>query len=441
MGKPAFRTRINPREVALECLMDIEKGGIIQEIVDSRLKKTFIDIADRKLVADLVYGYLRNFLRLDFMLRILLPHPEKMPVKLLKLLGLGLYSMFFQDKSPDYAIVDESVKIAIWLFGQKMGNLANAVLRAARKLGNAPLQLEWYAEKLPCWKAQCVFYGIPEALATLWRDAYGEENAVRLMRRSSNRPWTGLRFNAARREARELCSGIAPAEGREKLGSWAWAFAPGHVPDEVAGHSIQSLENRGLISRQSPVSILIGEKLGLYEWKEPVWDCCAGSGIKLAALLERGVSLKLASDVSAKRLANIRPFCERLELGLPVLALASAEKPPLKSWHGHILADVPCSGIGTLPRRPDIRLNFLKSLRSLKNHVEQQRRILNALGNTLAAGRRLAYLTCALNPDENERQIRWFLREFPAFTLLSEWQTPHDHPWLEGMYGAVLEKR
>lgn len=441
MNRPVSNGTINPWTIALECLAHTEKGAIVQEIVDERLKFAPIGIADRKLVTDLVFGYHRNFLRLEYILQALLPQPEKIPPRLLKLLGLGLYSMYFQDKLPDYAIVNETVKIANRLFGQKMGNLANAVLRNAQRLGNAPGQLDWYYEKLPKWKAQCVFYGIPEWLASFWRDAYGEENAVNLMRRSSSRPWSGLRFNAANREARELCASFLPDSGREKLGKWAWAFAPGQIPDEVGGQSVQSLESRGIISRQSPASILICEKLGLHDWQEPVWDCCAGSGIKLAAMLERGAPILLASDVSEKRLANIRPFCNRLKLEAPAIVRASAERPPLKYWSGNILADVPCSGTGTLSRRPDVRQNFLNSPGSFKNHVAQQGRILEALAKTLTRGHKMAYLTCALNPEENERQIRRFLQKFSNFELLAEWQTPHDHPWLEGMYGAVLAKR
>lgn len=439
--RDVLREMGNPRAVALNCLVELEKGGIVQEIVDRNLEKAALNNLDRKLLTDLVFGVLRNYSRLEFILRSLLPAPDKLPARLFKLLLLGLYSLFFQEKVPHYATVNESVKIAASLFGAKMGKLANAVLRRAQILGDAPDKLEWYAEKLPAWEAQCVFYGIPQAIASMWRQAYGAEKATLLMRRSAGRPWAALRFNASRKEARELCDSLAPGPGREKLAPFAWAFAPGQMPDLIGGRSISCLEREGLVSRQSPASILICEKLGIYEWREPIWDCCAGSGIKLAALLERGVPARLASDISARRLANIRPFCARLGLGAPALLMAAAEQPPLSRWQGNILADLPCSGLGTLARRPDIRIRFLKSAASLKEHALRQKRILKAIAATLAPGGKLAYLTCTLNPAENEEQVATLMPSFPDLRLRAEWQTPHEHPWLEGMYGAVLEKR
>ena len=108
-------------------------------------------------------------------------------------------------------------------------------------------------------------------------------------------------------------------------------------------------------------------------------------------------------------------------------------------WEGDIVLDVPCSGLGVLARRPDIAMNVTPE--KIADLQAIQAKLLAQAARTLQPGRRIAYITCTLNPAENENAIRAFLQTRGDFTLQAEWQTPHDHPWLEGMYGAVLQKK
>ena len=99
---------------------------------------------------------------------------------------------------------------------------------------------------------------------------------------------------------------------------------------------------------------------------------------------------------------------------------------------------MPCSGLGVLARRPDLRR---RPRTALAEHADLQRAILKALAARLEPGAELAYITCTLHPLENEQAVDWLLAEDSGLERLVQWQTPHDHPWLEGMFAARLRRR
>lgn len=123
---------------------------------------------------------------------------------------------------------------------------------------------------------------------------------------------------------------------------------------------------------------------------------------------------------------------------VPLVALADGTHAPKESWKGTILIDAPCSGLGVLNRRPDIRR--ARDAQSLPELITLQARLLESAWNSLQAGGALIYMTCTLNPAENEEQITMLLKNHPEAQLVRHWQTPHDHPWLEGMYAAHCVK-
>ena len=102
-----------------------------------------------------------------------------------------------------------------------------------------------------------------------------------------------------------------------------------------------------------------------------------------------------------------------------------------------MLVDAPCSGLGVLARRPDIRR---RPQQQAVDHELLQHKILERLVGLLHPGRELAYITCTLRVQENEKQIERVMRDHTDLRLCSQWQTPNEHPWLECMFGAVLRK-
>lgn len=468
---------------------------------------------DKALCTELVYGCLRTEIRLRFILSSVLSKPQGLPPAMLTVLALAVYGLLFQDKVPAHAVIHEAVDQVRRLFGQGLARVANGALRSLQRMGQEPLESAFYHAK-PKGKnalghsankdgffAQCIFYSVPLWIGSLWRDAFGEEAALGLMRRAFARPYSALRINPGHPGADALYAALTAGEetatitshplpdatqpfpsdisphdvlqaqnalgqsqilsqhivntdvssnhsgapsahglGADKsvpvrIGRWGLAFAPGQMPRAILGHDLRHWQALGALSWQSAGSQTALLELGLDSWREPVWDACAGYGGKSMALMEWDVPVGLCTDRSAARLRGLPGQCAALNLPLPPICLADAARPPVRVWPGHILVDAPCSGLGVLARRPDIRRREPQHLAELE---ELQRAILATLAGYLQPGRELAYITCTLNPAENEQAVAWLLKSHKNLRLLRQWQTSHDDAWLEGMYGAVL---
>ncbi|MBD5607769.1 MAG: antitermination protein NusB, partial [Desulfovibrio sp.] len=405
-----MKKTVSARSAALETIRRVEGGVGLQEALDSTLSAVCFDIRDRRLCSDLVYGYFRRKPRLDFIIDRFLKRPEKTSRVMRSILGMGLYGILFQDSVPNYAAIDEAVGMAKRKLGDGPAKTVNAVLRNACRSLAELRDPEWYEKYSPdVWSGKAIWHSVPPPLARLWKTAYGEENASSLMERSSRRPWTGARINSfangAEELKKELDAIIADGSG-EALGENGYVFAPGKTPSILLERGEGSPFAQGLFSFQSEGSRAILRELGLYAWREPVWDCCAGVGGKSLALLNEGVPVALASDPFLPRLREFRADLKRLKLPPLGAVRASALFPPLAYWPGNILADVPCSGSGVLARRPDLRLKApdIPALTSL------QLSILESLAPLLEPDRELAYITCSLDPRENEEVIERFLK-------------------------------
>lgn len=438
----------NARDLALRALALMDEGTPVQAAVDSVLGASSAPPRERRLASEIVYGCARERIRADAILARLLLKPDGIPRPMRHILAIAVHSLLFQSGVPAHAAISEAVKQTERRYGVRLARVANGVLRSLQRLGEAPLTQAWYEDAgdeaaVRQWRAACRFWSVPESIADLWRDAYGEDAALGLMRRSFQRPWTGIRINARHPQAAAFRDALAaaPVEERASIGPWGLAFAPGTLPEEILGKTIAQLRDSGVLAFQSAGSQAVLSELGLETWREPVWDACAGVGGKSLALLEAGVPVGLATDTSWARLS-------RLAAGYPssgsprlLLALADAARPPLRSWMGHILVDAPCSGLGVLARRPDIRFPGRRNSTVLRAYPQTQERILAALAARLQPGRELAYITCTLNPQENEQVVAALLERERGLELVRSWTTPMEHPWLEGMYGALLRRR
>ncbi|MDE5879159.1 MAG: antitermination protein NusB [Desulfovibrio sp.] len=448
-GGKTRRPASDARSLAVRALERMDEGMPAQAAVDAVLSASPAPPRERRLAAELAYGCARERIRCDTILRRLLRDPSRLPRPMLHTLAIAVHSLLFQTRIPAHAAISQAVEQVSGLFGLRLARVANGVLRSLQRLGTAPLELDWYAEDRDApaeraWRAACRFWSLPESIADLWRDAYGEEVALKLMRRSFARPWTGLRIDARHPQAQELRCALlaaAPEDRREPVGAFGVAFAPGALPEEVLGMPLAHWRAAGALDLQSAGSQVVLAELGLFAWREPVWDACAGVGGKSRALLEAGVPVRLATDTSGARLARLLHAPFATGASRVAVALADAARPPVAKWGGHILVDAPCSGLGVLGGRPDIRFPGRRSTDVLRAYPETQGRILSALAPLLEPGRELAYLTCTLNPQENEVVIQTLLEQEQGLELVRSWTTPSEHPWLEGMFGAVLRRR
>lgn len=406
----------------------------------SAMRHAEISRQDAALATELVYGYLRSEIRVSWLLRRFLKSPEKLPAEALLTLGVAAHEILHLERVPHYASVDWAVSHVRNRFGDGLGKLANAVLRNVARLGDDALAPDLYRAGLSDRREfLAVFHAAPRWLVDLWCDAYGDERAEELLHASRQAPAPAVRVNASRPGWQELRERLATEYSGSFCGHSGVMFPVGGFPSEIAG-----LERSGLLSRQGAASQEVLHALGPEAWNGPVWDACCGRGGKALALLECGVDVHLCSDTNAARLRGFRADAARLGITPPTLARASAAVPPLAGqWPGTILIDAPCSGLGTLSRRPDIKLR--RTPNDLAGLAGLQGRILQAALSLLPSGGQVAYITCTLNPDENERQIDSLLMTAQeggagSFFVAARHVTAPDTPAREFFYGVLLRK-
>lgn len=201
-----------------------------------------------------------------------------------------------------------------------------------------------------------------------------------------------------------------------------------------------------MISLQSASAYIALFQLIPTDWPTPIWDACAGHGGKTLALLEQGLPIQCVSDPHQGRLNLFAHDFQRLKLAeagrrLPQILPSRAEQTNFKQKFASVLLDAPCSGLGTLARRPEIR--WRRTQDDLERLRLAQVQILDAAHAALIphSGCRILYITCTLNPAENQNQMQNFLRSHPQYSLDIEYQTPPDSPLGEFFYSAALIRK
>ena len=422
------------REAALRIL---ERTGIsapVQSLLDTKLTGGLFSRQEAALTTELVYGYLRSEIRISWLLSQFMKAPEKLPASMKLMIGIAAYELLYLDRIPAHASVSAAVDAVRARFGQGLSRVANGVLRSLIRLSESEdlKAFAFYESRIKDpMERLSVFHSVPRWMLELWTKGYGPEKSETFARAVSVVPSPCVRVNAARDEWEALRDFLCK-EG-EAVGISGVRFAPGTQPEYMRDYLRQ-----GRLSIQGAGSQLVLEALDAPRWEGPVWDACAGRGGKTLALVELGVPVLAASDTYQPRLRGMRDDAKRLVLKTPPLFCASAAEPALRGTPRTILLDVPCSGLGTLARHPDLRT--LRTPGQVAGLVDLQRRILDAVWSYLPSGGHLAYITCTMNPAENEGQIDAFLARTPGASLEKQWQSTPDAFGSDLMYGAMLKK-
>ncbi len=389
------------RQTAFEILNKIQRDNAYSNLaLDTALEKTEIENKDKRFVSALVYGVTERRITLDYNLSLYLSQPlKKLKPQVLTALRLGAYQILFMDKIPNSAAVNESVKLVKKNGAAFASGLVNAVLH---KISNNGLTDDG---------SMNVKYSAPEWLCKMWSESYGTENAEKILEASFGPVDVSLRVNTTKTTAEKLCS-ILSDEGFECEinGIVDGALT---VKNGGAVHKTNAYSD-GLFHVQDIASQLCCKALGANE-NETVIDICAAPGGKSFTIAEtmNNSGNVISCDIYKHRLKLIEDGAKRL--GLSNIKAVENDGSAFNSelpLADKILCDVPCSGLGVIRKKPEIRFKKSDEVDKLS---DLQYSILCISSRYLKIGGKLVYSTCSLNPEENENVIKRFLAEHDDF--------------------------
>lgn len=412
--KNALRNRktrsSNPRLLALDMLERWKETELDwHERVDSLAPR------DRALVRQLVSGTLRWQGKIDYYLNFFLrtDSPE-LPLRVMNILRMAVFQLKFCDRIPDYAVVNESVKLAKTASRSRYSGLVNGVLRN--------LIRNWDEVSLPRADDNpgyylAVEYSHPEWLVTRYIRRFGLDFTRSLLEANNTQAPLVLRFDGA------LAGRTGEIiEFRQKMEGEGLRVEVGkYLPEAlvIAGNpprpSYLPGFEEGLFYIQDEAAMLVAH-LAAPNPGDLIFDLCAAPGGKTTHLarLAGKSSFIVASDLSRERIGKLRNNICRLGLANTALVAGDALWPALKEADLAI-CDVPCTGTGVLRRKPELRWRVNEE--DLARLAELQKKILEACADTVAPGGTLIYSTCSLEPEENWGIVSYFLSRRDDFYL------------------------
>jgi 16S rRNA (cytosine967-C5)-methyltransferase len=371
------------RSAAFDILMRVEQGAFADELLHSgRLDK--LTPADRSLCMEIVMGVLRWRSRLDDTIASWskLP-PPKLDPEVITALRMGVYQLAHLERIPAHAAVDETVELVKRAGRRFSAPMVNAVMRkiAAAKPGlPAPPEADASLDQLASATAH------PRWLLERWQAEYGREAAREIAQYDQKVPLPALRLRDAKAESDLAGEGIELAPG-ELVASARRVISGDITKTRVLAEGRAYLQDEA----SQLVALLAGQGARIL-------DCCAAPGGKTSVIAERNPSsLVVAAELHPARARLMRRLVRARNVS--VMA-ANAEALPLAPNFDRVLADVPCSGTGTLARNPEIKWRLRPE--DLADLQRRQVSILRAALGYLVPGGRLVYSTCSLEGEEND---------------------------------------
>jgi len=406
------------------------ENAYADRVFRSEADRAGLDARDRAFSQRLAYGAIQNRATLDYVIAGLSSRTaDTIDPPLLNALRLGVYQLTLLDSVPDHAAVAQTVELAKQ-HGRGGHRLVNAVMRrATREASDLIAQL---TDNSPAEPA--VRHSHPEWVVRMWWDAFGPQETVALLERDNSPAESAVRAN-------ELL--VTPAEVATQLAEQGVEVQPADgIPEglvlkgqyDVHGSKLFA---EGAVMPQSRASMLVSRVVDPQRG-ERVLDMCAAPGGKathLAALM-RNDGTVLAVEKHHGRAKALAENCERL--GATCVEVSESDAAEVVGEFDRVLLDAPCSDLGTLQSRPDVRWKKDESV--VASIAAEQASLLDAAADRVRPEGTLVYSTCTISPEENERQIDRFLERHAGFREEERMQLLPHRDGTDGFFIARLTK-
>ncbi|WP_314548040.1 16S rRNA (cytosine(967)-C(5))-methyltransferase RsmB [uncultured Gemella sp.] len=396
---------INARSLAYEVLFTIiQEDGYSNITLNKYFNQYKVEEQDKRFISEVVYGTIKNKLYLEHILKSYSKGRVKPKVKIILL--MSIYQLLYMDKTPNFAIIDEAVKLSKKIAGNITGKFVNGILRnIERNAKNLELKYKNETEQF------CVENSCPKELFDILNKQYGKEKAQSIVVSFNQKSKNSIRYNPLKTTKSDLI---------EKLGS---AVSESEIcEDSLILNKLNidnSLFSNGYYIIQDEASALVASSIGLQVDKEyKILDTCAAPG---------GKSLHIASKYFNSSLVSCDKYIHKLKLiedntaklGISNIEIkeqdATINNSSFNDKFDIVICDVPCSGIGVIKNKPEIKYKITNS------HVEDisklQYQILNNSKKYVKNDGILMYSTCTIDKRENIENINKFLKENKNFRL------------------------
>ncbi|MDR1771179.1 MAG: 16S rRNA (cytosine(967)-C(5))-methyltransferase RsmB [Hungatella sp.] len=406
------------REIALDILLEIlERGGYSHIILRQALNKyQYLDKSERAFISRIAEGTVEYLLQIDYIIDSFSnTKVKKMKPVIRTILRMSVYQLLYMDRVPDSAVCNEAVKLAVKRKFTGLKGFVNGVLR------NISRNKEGLS-----WPDDSVRYSMPAWIVSMWEESFGRETAVTMMESFLKDKKTTVRCNFAKASKEEILKSLKKQGAEVSESGISEAVLCIEKYDYLEG--LEAFQ-KGYIQVQDLSSSFVGEiadpKKGDY-----VIDVCGAPGGKSIHIADKldGTGMVEVRDLSLQKISMVEENIKRCGFSniRTKVQDALAADPDSVENADIVIADLPCSGLGIIGRKPDIKYRMTPE--DLESLTALQREILAVVQTYVKPGGRLIFSTCTINRKENEENARWFLEHFP-FDCIS----------LKGKFGEKMD--
>ncbi len=404
----------NSREIAMEILMDIHQNNAYSNKSIERHLNSSISFQDENLIRELVYGVIENKIYIDYILaKASSVKMKKIHKNIIEILRTGIYQIGFMDRIPESAAVNEAVKLAKKYGHKGTIGFVNGVLRSIVREKEKFMKID----KNNMTKYISIKYSHPEYMVKRWIDEFGIEFTEDLCKSNNEKPLLNIRVNTLKISKDELMKKLLHLGYEIEEGKYAADCLIVSNPIRIT--QIEEFKE-GLFTIQDESSMLVGQIMNPPKGSL-VLDICAAPGGKsshLAQLMNNKGKI-ISRDIYDHKIELMEENVKRLGVKNVEIELYDALELDKKLIDkvDYCLIDAPCSGLGLIRRKPEIKFN--RSEDDILSLIQLQKNIINIAKQYVKKGGFLVYSTCTIENKENISLIKDFLLENSNYELVS----------------------